>query len=90
VHALHRFQRVQLSNGNFLWLSAPKPIVPPGTSFTPDLQSWIRNDGLAPDWLRVGDDITGQGPFNAAFILSGQPVPEPSTSAFVLLGLASW
>jgi hypothetical protein len=38
----------------------------------PDLQSWIRNDALAPDWLRIGTDITGQGPFNAAFSLSGE------------------
>ncbi len=86
----HYFFRpeVQLSTGNFLWLSAPKPIVAPGTPFAPDLQTWTRNDDLAPDWLRVGTDITEQGPFNAAFVLSGAPVPEPSTSAFVLLGVA--
>jgi hypothetical protein len=64
---------VLLSNGNFLWLSAPKPIV------SPDLQTWTRNDNLAPDWLRIGTDITHQGPFNAAFSLSGDTVPEPST-----------
>src|SRR5205085_6185057 len=70
----HYFFRpeVGLSSGNFLWLSAPKPIVSPGTPFTADLQSWIRNDNLAPDWLRIGTDITGQGPFNAAFSLSGE------------------
>ncbi len=61
-----------LSSGNFLWLSAPKPIVAPGTPFTPDLQSWIRNDNLAPDWLRIGSDIIGQGAFNATFSLSGE------------------
>ena len=46
----------------------------PGTPFTTgtDLQSWIRNDALAPDWLRIGTDITHQGPFNAAFSLSGE------------------
>src|SRR5262249_9702383 len=67
----HYFFRpeVLLSNGNFLWLSAPKPIVPPGTAFTPDLQTWIRNTNLKPDWLRIGTDITHQGPFNAAFSL---------------------
>ena len=77
----HYFFRPELllSDGNFLWLSAPKPIVAPGTPFTPDLQSWIRNDDLAPDWLRIGTDITGQGPFNAAFSLKGEIVPEPST-----------
>jgi hypothetical protein len=64
----HYFFRpeVGLSSGNFLWLSAPKPNPPPG-----DLQSWIRNDNLAPDWLRIGTDITHQGPFNASFSLSG-------------------
>ncbi len=70
----HYFFRpeVLLSSGDFLWLSAPRPIVAPGTPFAPDLQSWIRNDALAPDWLRIGTDITGQGPFNAAFSLSGE------------------
>ena len=32
--------------------------------------SWIRTDGvggLAPDWSRIGTDITNQGPFNARF-----------------------
>src|ERR1051325_1278054 len=42
----HSFFRpeVRLSSGDFLWLSAPKPIAAPGTPFSPDLQSWIRND----------------------------------------------
>jgi len=74
--------------GDFLWLSAPKPITAPGTPFqfpggpTQDLQTWIRNDGvgaLAPDWERIGTDVTGQGPFNATFSLSGTVVPEPSS-----------
>ncbi len=73
----HYFFRpeVLLKNGAFLWLSAPKPIVAPGTPFavaSTDLQTWIRNEDLAPDWLRVGTDITGQGPFNATFALSGE------------------
>ncbi len=44
----HVFFRPEVNVGNagdFLWLSAPKPIVAPGTPFVPDLQSWIRNDG---------------------------------------------
>lgn len=53
------------TSGDFLWLSAAAPVAP-------DLQSWIRNDNLAPDWLRIGTDITGQGPFNASFSLSGE------------------
>jgi hypothetical protein len=68
----HYFFRpeVLLSSGDFLWLSAPKPTAPP--LFVGDLQSWIRNDDLAPDWLRIGADIVGAGAFNAAFSLSGE------------------
>jgi hypothetical protein len=89
----HDFLRPEValgSNGDFLWLSAPKPITAPGSPFqfpgggTQDLQTWIRNDGpgaLAPDWSRVGTDVTNQGPFNAAFSLAGTVVPEPSTWA---------
>lgn len=82
---------VGLSNGDFLWLSAPKPIVG-GTPFTPDLQSWIRTDGpgaLAPDWERVGTDVTHQGPFNASFSLTGTTIPEPSTALLLTFGLAT-
>jgi hypothetical protein len=89
----HVFFRPEVALGNagdFLWLSAPKPIGAPGTPFTPDLQTWTRNDGpgaLAPDWSRIGTDITHQGPFNASFSLSGQTVPEPTS--LTLLGLGS-
>ena len=81
--------QVQVTNGEFYWLSAPRPIVPPGTPFPPgftDLQSWIRNESLDPDWLRVGTDITHQGPFNASFSLIG--VPEPSSLALLGIGTA--
>jgi hypothetical protein len=78
--------QVKLTDGNFLWLSAPKPIVAPGTPFTPDLQSWIRNGDLDPDWLRIGTDVVGDGPYNAAFSLRGAVVPEPS-SLSLLLGI---
>jgi hypothetical protein len=85
--------QVELSSGgDFFWLSAPKPIVSPGTAFPlgfTDLQSWIRNADLDPDWLRVGTDITAEGPFNAAFSLSGTVAPEPSTWAMMLLGFAT-
>lgn len=70
--------QVEVNGGEFLWLSAPRPIVAPGTPFAPDLQSWIRDQDLQPDWLRIGTDITGQGPFNATFSLSGVSTPEPN------------
>src|SRR5437867_3333682 len=70
----HYFFRpeVLLSSGDFLWLSAPRPILAPGTPFTLDLQSWIRNDALAPDWLRIGTDIVGAGAFDGSFSLLGE------------------
>ena len=77
--------------GDFLWLSAPKPIVAPGTPFATDLQSWIRNDGasgIGPDWGRIGTDITHQGPFNASFSLVGAVVPEPASLGLLGAGLA--
>ena len=83
--------QVQLDDGDFLWLSAPKPIIPPGTPFplgATDLQSWTRDAALDPDWLRVGTDIVGAGAFNAAFSLTGAAVPEPSTWAMMALGFA--
>jgi hypothetical protein len=71
------------AGGHFLWLSAPRPIVPPATPFpagVTDLQSWMRDDPpLAPDWLRIGTDIVGGSPaptFNAAFSLAGNIDPN--------------
>ena len=81
--------QVELSSGDFLWLSAPRPIVPPGIPFPPgstDLQTWIRNSDLDPDWLRVGTDITGQGPFNASFSLEGESVSAPEPCTILLTG----
>jgi hypothetical protein len=77
----HYFFRpeVLVTGGEFLYLSAPRPIVDPGTPFAGDLQSWIRNSRLSPDWLRIGRDIIGGSPapaFNQAFSLTGETVPE--------------
>jgi hypothetical protein len=96
----HDFFRpeVALSSGNFLWLSAPKPITSPGTALqfpggaTTDLQTWVRNDGasaIGPDWSRIGTDITHQGPFNASFSLQGIATPEPSTIILAAVGLGA-
>lgn len=73
-------------SNNFLWLSSSRPIVAPGTPFAPDLQQWIRNANLDPDWLRVGTDIVGGAPpptFNGAFSLNGQVTPEPGAIALL-------
>jgi hypothetical protein len=74
--------QVQVNGGEFLYVSAPKPIVAPGTPFASDRQSWIRNSALSPDWLRIGKDIIGGNPapaFNQAFSLTGQTVPNAGT-----------
>lgn len=85
--------QVALSSGTFLWLSAQRPVVSPGTPFPPlttDLQAWIRSSELEPDWLRVGTDIIGGGQtFNGAFSLSTTvtTTPEPTTLMLVASGL---
>ena len=81
--------QVGLTNGNFFWLSSLRPIPAgsPNTPISPDLQAWIRNSSLDPDWLRIGTDIVGGATpptFNMAFELRGDAVPEPAT--WVLLG----
>ena len=78
----HYFFRPEalLTDGDFLFLSAPKPAMPP--LFTGDLQAWIRNSELAPDWLRIGTDIIAGTPapqFNMAFSLIGETVPGAGT-----------
>jgi hypothetical protein len=80
----HYFFRpeVLVNNGDFLFLSAPKPlVVPPATPLAQDLQAWIRNANLAPDWLRIGTDIIdakgATGPtFNMTYSLAGNTIPE--------------
>ncbi len=79
----HYFFRpeVEVTGGNFLFLSAPRPITS-GTPFpagTTDLQAWIRNANLTPDWLRIGADIVGAGTFNMAFSLAGNTLPAAGT-----------
>jgi hypothetical protein len=91
----HYFFVPQVLLGNtdtpFLWLSAPRP--PSLTPFTPDLQEWIRDANLDPDWSRVGTDIVGgttPPTFNSAFSISGATtIPEPSSFALLALGGAA-
>jgi hypothetical protein len=54
--------------GEFLWVSAPHP------QFSGDLQQWVRNSNLEPDWLRVGTDIVGGTTFNGSFSLIGEMI----------------
>ncbi len=68
------------TRADFLWLSAPKPIVATGggTPFVGDLQAWIRSGRLDPDWLRIGGDIVGGTPapaFNMVLAIEGGPAP---------------
>ena len=84
---------VQVTGGNFLWLSS-------GTPTLPDLQGWVRNDNLDPDWLRIGTDIVGgTNPprFDFAFTLESDGAATPAPAALPLfasgsglLGLLSW
>jgi hypothetical protein len=96
--------QVQTTGGDFLWLSADRPIVPPaGTPFpvgTTDLQGWTRDAALDPDWLRVGTDIVdalngGTAPtFNFSFQLEGVPAPIAGAGLpgliFASGGLLAW
>lgn len=74
--------QVRLSNGStFLWLSTAGNQPP---LFTGDLQAWIRNANLDPDWLRIGTDIVGGTPaptFDMAFSLSGSTESATLTAA---------
>ena len=68
--------------GDFLYLSAPRPIVSPGIAIAGDLQAWIRNSDLAPDWLRIGTDIVADPAtptFNMTFSLAGAAIPAAGT-----------
>ena len=79
----HYFFRPEIEvDGGFLYLSAPRPIVAPGTPFMGDLQAWIRNSDLKPDWLRIGTDIIGGSPaptFNMTFSLTGETIAQDET-----------
>lgn len=75
-----------VGQGTFLWLSTPTPPI-----FSGDLQAWIRNSNLDPDWLRAGTDIIGGTTpprFNESFSLTGDVIPEPSTITLLCGGVA--
>jgi hypothetical protein len=81
--------QVDVNGGTFYWLAGPRPVPPPFTPSPTDLQAWIRNANLDPDWLRVGQDIVGGAnfpTFNGTFSLIG--VPEPSSVVLFGLGAA--
>jgi hypothetical protein len=76
--------QVRLSGGSsFFWLSTVGNQPP---LFSGDLQAWIRNANLDPDWLRIGTDIVGGNPFptfDMAFSLTG--TTEAATLAAAVL-----
>jgi hypothetical protein len=75
---------VLVTDADFLYLSVPRPIVPPGNAFVGDRQAWIRDSNLSPDWLRIGADIIVDGDtFNMAFSLNGETVPNAATPGTV-------
>jgi hypothetical protein len=79
----HYFFRPEalVNGGDFLYLSAPRPIASPGTPIAGDLQAWIRNSNLSPDWLRIGTDIIAGDPptFNMTFSLTGTALTDAGT-----------
>lgn len=84
----HYFFRpeVLVTGADFLYLSAPRPIVAPGIAIAGDLQAWIRNSRLSPDWLRIGTDIIGTAvvggtapTFDMTFSLSGAALQVSGT-----------
>jgi hypothetical protein len=93
----HYFFRpeVGVGTGEFLWLSAARPLTN-GQAFTPDLQTWVRNETIGPDWVRVGADVVaGATPpaFNASFSIAGTtgsnnaiPLPAAVWPGAALLG----
>jgi hypothetical protein len=86
---------ITTANGECLWLSAPRPIVSPGTPFPAgftDLREWTRDMNLDPDWLRVGGGIVGGSApptSNATFSLTGNSSLEPATWLLLGLGMVS-
>jgi hypothetical protein len=73
----HYFFRPEVQvngTGVFLYLSAPKPTAT-------DLQAWIRNSSIKPDWLRIATDIIDATtpPGNMAFSLTGDTIAEAGT-----------
>jgi hypothetical protein len=87
--------QVQVSGGEFYWLSGDRPLKAGDVGPTPDLQTWTRDAALQPDWSRVGTDIVGGATpptFNGAFSLNATVTPEPATFGvcFAALGLTGW
>jgi hypothetical protein len=76
-HYFFRPEVLVTGDGDFLYLSAPRPIVAPGTPVSGDLQAWIRNSRLAPDWVRIGTDVIVGAPptFNMTFSVAGNTIP---------------
>jgi hypothetical protein len=82
--------QVQVSGGEFFWLSGDRPLTGSDVGPVPDLQMWTRDAALDPDWSRVGTDIAGgttPPTFNGAFSLDATAAPEPATFGLCIAAL---
>ncbi len=93
---------VDPSAGDYFWVAGDRPPASPNPLPTGvlDRQAWFRtnepfDNALEPDWVRASDVINQQNGtltpgFNTAFMISGEPIPEPSevigTLAFAAIG----
>jgi len=79
------------SSGDFFRVAGDRPPAAPDPlpSGVVDRQAWFRTNApfpnaLEPDWVRISDVINQQNgtadpAFNAAFQVTGEPVPEPAS-----------
>lgn len=85
-----------VKGSDYFWVGGERPPTFPNPlpAGVVDRQTWFRtnepfDDALEPDWVRVSDVLnqqndTAEPAFNAAFRVTGKPVPEPSSVLGIL------